>query len=163
MNESHIHAELRGKQKDTPQHGIVLPNISVFAQQSFFENEKQPHPRRGFGSQFVQHKPNSRDWPTGFYCLVCKHKNITGTGGWGKAYPNLAALLSHGCGSNCIPIAYLCLLRKQYRWHKDKLTEFLIKENFFVGSDPVQDKTRHPDAFQTKIWCIVTTHGSVDD
>ena len=49
MNESHIHAELRGKQKDTPQHGIVLPNISVFAQQSFFENEKQPHPRRGFG------------------------------------------------------------------------------------------------------------------
>ena len=53
-----------------------------------------------------------------------------------------------------MPVAYLCLLRKQYHWHKEKLADFVIKNHYFVGNSPLRDETRHPSAFLEKIWCI---------
>ena len=161
IERQHVPEELR---IDHPDSGLLLPDLSVFLHLSFFENRDQPTPRKGHGSVYKPDQANSsKFWGTGYYCLFCKLKNRSVSGAWGKPYPTIAALLSHGSGSNCIPIAYLCLLRKQYHWHKERLTAFVLKKNSWVGDKAIWDETRHPNAVIRRIWCIVTTKGMCDE
>ena len=160
LNEQHIPNELRFMDEGQK----ILPNIAVFLSKSFFENPRQEKPRRGFGSSLVLNGQHNSDteWPTGYYCLFCRMKNKINANTWGKPFSTLAALLSHGAGSNCIPIAYLCLLRKQYHWHRAMIATHIITHSAFVGDKAVKDETRHPQAELPRIWNIFTTKGECD-
>ena len=161
LNEQHIPNELRFLDEDKRK---ILPCISIFLSKSFFESPRQEKPRRGFGSSLVINGLHNSDteWPTGYYCLFCRMKNKINANTWGKPFSTLAALLSHGAGSNCIPIAYLCLLRKQYHWRRAMLATHIITNSAFVGDKAVKDETRHPHAELPRIWNIFTTKGECD-
>ena len=158
LNEQHIPSELRY----TEDSQRILPAISVFMSQSFFENPRQEKPRRGFGSTLCQGQHNSdTDWPTGYYCLFCRMKNKINANTWGKPFSTLAALFSWS-GIQLYPIAYLCLLRKQYHWHRAMIRTHILTHSAFVGDKAVKDETRHPHASLPRIWNIFTTKGECD-
>ena len=155
ITEQFIHTQLRGAHTDGPQHGPCSTQHWGFCSKILFKMKPI-----NFRVEVLAPLSCRRNLipPTGrqaSICLFCKHRNMCGTGNWGKAYPNIAAL-SHGCGSACIPIAYLCLLRKQYHWQKAKLEEYIFQEKLVVGSNPVQDKTR---AFQQRSGPLVLLTG----